>query len=471
MARENQGLQIALIIFVMLTLILGVTSFLFFKHAEDAEARAKINEQNARVEEGKARAMAEENQWLKQKIGFAVTEDREEIEPQVAQDMQAYAAAFPEDTHTYRQVLARLFETLQATQTDLVAARRELQQQNDRFAAHQQSIAPQIQQHAQRADQLAQEMAAERARHKEEYDRIAADKAALAQQLQEARKQSTAAVAEVQEKLQAASQEVIKLRQLVDRKDEVIRSVTTETVDVPDGEIRWVNQREGTVWINLGRADGLRRQVTFSVYPADLTNLTQAVKKGSIEVTRILGDQVAEARIVEDQISNPIMPGDKIHTPLWNAGEQLRFALAGFIDIDNDGRSDQDEIRSLITMNGGIVDCEMDPKTGERTGQITVNTRYLVVGEAPKDNPQLIDSWSKMHGDAQRLGVRLMSVSELLQRMGWRPRVKAVAYGPGMNPEDFRPQLPEGGQRVSTGNVSELFRPRTPPAPGRGGAY
>ena len=31
MARENQGLQIALIVFVMLTIILGVTTYLFFR--------------------------------------------------------------------------------------------------------------------------------------------------------------------------------------------------------------------------------------------------------------------------------------------------------------------------------------------------------------------------------------------------------------------------------------------------------
>ena len=30
MARENQGLQIALIIFVMLTIVLGVTTFIFY---------------------------------------------------------------------------------------------------------------------------------------------------------------------------------------------------------------------------------------------------------------------------------------------------------------------------------------------------------------------------------------------------------------------------------------------------------
>jgi len=35
MARENQGLQIFLISFIMLTIILGVTTFLFYKQAEE----------------------------------------------------------------------------------------------------------------------------------------------------------------------------------------------------------------------------------------------------------------------------------------------------------------------------------------------------------------------------------------------------------------------------------------------------
>ena len=39
MARENQGLQIALIVFVMFTIILGVTTFMFSKEYSKAEAR------------------------------------------------------------------------------------------------------------------------------------------------------------------------------------------------------------------------------------------------------------------------------------------------------------------------------------------------------------------------------------------------------------------------------------------------
>ena len=40
MARENQGLQVALIIFFMLTIILGVTTFIFFRQYEEADKKA-----------------------------------------------------------------------------------------------------------------------------------------------------------------------------------------------------------------------------------------------------------------------------------------------------------------------------------------------------------------------------------------------------------------------------------------------
>ena len=39
-ARENQGLQIALIIFVMLTIILSVTTFLFYRNFKGAQLEA-----------------------------------------------------------------------------------------------------------------------------------------------------------------------------------------------------------------------------------------------------------------------------------------------------------------------------------------------------------------------------------------------------------------------------------------------
>ena len=152
--------------------------------------------------------------------------------------------------------------------------------------------------------------------------------------------------------------------------------------EVADGRISWVNQN-GTVWINLGTADSLRRQVTFSVFDADLHDAAKASKKGSIEVTRLLGDHMAEARITNDDPTNPILTGDNIYSQIWHRGKKLHFALTGVIDIDGDGQSDMQLARDLIELNGGVVDAYLDDD-GKVQGEITANTRYLVSGEAPE---------------------------------------------------------------------------------------
>ena len=40
MARESQGLQVLLIVFVMLTVVLGVTTYLYSKRADEATKAA-----------------------------------------------------------------------------------------------------------------------------------------------------------------------------------------------------------------------------------------------------------------------------------------------------------------------------------------------------------------------------------------------------------------------------------------------
>ena len=51
MARENQGLQIALIIFVMLTIILGVTTYLFFRQLRRGRQQGHTSQADANDQE------------------------------------------------------------------------------------------------------------------------------------------------------------------------------------------------------------------------------------------------------------------------------------------------------------------------------------------------------------------------------------------------------------------------------------
>ncbi len=47
-------------------------------------------------------------------------------------------------------------------------------------------------------------------------------------------------------------------------------------------------------------------------------------------------------RILEDDVSNIIVPGDLVLTPAWAPGRQIHFAIAGFVDLTDDDKSDLD---------------------------------------------------------------------------------------------------------------------------------
>jgi hypothetical protein len=236
-------------------------------------------------------------------------------------------------------------------------------------------------------------------------------------------------------------------RQLTQAKEEL--NVTRKTsFEVPHGRIVAVNQTGRFVTISLGSADGLRAQVSFSVYPKDVTGVQHADQKARIEVTRVLEEHLAEARIVEDSLTNPIVRGDVIYTPTWRPGRKVHFAIGGIIDLNDDGRSDLDLVRSVIEMNGGVIDAELQ-EDGTMTGAMSVTTRFMVLGEPPteRDNPEFTKNYSAMKDDSQRYGVEVLKIEQFLDLMGWKPDLETIDLG--RNASELR----------------DTFRPRRPPQP------
>lgn len=473
MARENQGLQIALIIFVILTIVLGVTTFIFFKQGEDADIRARQAEDSARQKDDLARNVLEENSRLKALMGIADTLKIDEVSDEVNKDLNTYAANFRGEPRGYRQALAYLFQTIQDRAVELEVAKVEIQELKDRIPLLEAAKAKQVAQHDQRAQGIQKELTTVQDTARKERDRIMSDAATAKDVVKQTREQSAQNVQQVNRKLDDTNKRVQALVTIVQDQSKKLGDLQRGTFDVADGEIRWVNQRNRIVWINRGRADSLPRQTSFAVYPADATALGHDVVKASIEVTQILGDHLAEARIVDDSSTNPIMPGDKIHTPVWSPGAQRRFALAGFLDATGDGRDDLQLVKNLISSNGGVVDAFADSE-GKREGQVTVNTRYLVLGATPdeKGNPRAIQAYTNLVRECERVGIQTIPLGQFLEMMGWKNRAPVERLGDGATPPALRPRSADGVPRTSTGSVTELFRPRTPPrAVSGGGAY
>ncbi len=462
MARENQGLQIALIVFVMLTIILGVTTYLFFRQWDEADTRAKTNLANQQKSASEAANFSKELDELKHMVGLA---KQDKADASFADDMKKYGNGYPEVSHFYRPLLEKMQKTIDEGKDALAVAKTKIAKLEEDFRVREANKEPQMKTFEEERDKAKQELASEQDKLKSDRDRISQDAAKLNAELASTRKAAEASVATREQKIKDVGKQIERLRNINSKLSGDVEKLTSESFEGALGDIRWVNQRTGTVWINLGRADNLQRQVTFGVYPADASKMAGGSKKASIEVTQILGDHLAEARVFDDKIADPIVPGDKIYTPVWVPNEKRHFALAGVMDLDHDGKNDVQTVRDIIAMNGGVVDAYID-NSGKLHGAITANTRYLVVGEKPTEKGQssVRDAFTQIQTEAKFYGVQEVQIEDLLMRMGWKNQMNVVQFGAGAKARDFAAKPDGDVQKKSIGSVSEVFKDRVPPA-------
>jgi hypothetical protein len=223
----------------------------------------------------------------------------------------------------------------------------------------------------------------------------------------------------------------------------------------PDGHIMRVDQRLRMVWIDVGRADGLLRQTSFAVYDHNENGSGTTKPKGRIEVINV-EEHMSTARILEDFPSNPIINGDVIETPAWSPGQRIHFALALKMDINNDGVDDYDLVKSIITMNGGVIDAELRPD-GTRHGNIDPNTRYFVVGERPNETTtkEVQNRFNEFDTDRFNLSIPKLPVKDLLAMMGWKAEERTVELAGHRGGAVGQAQ----GKKAATGKAGDAAAP------------
>ena len=436
-SRESQGLQVALILFVMVTVVLAVTTYLYFSAAERERQKAEAAEARARQSDDTVNSLEFQNQIFRHVLGYEMRNrdelnsivqslqdtSREEMEQALAdfqQDMRVYGVGFQDQVLNYRTLPSHLLAVVNdknsklaeadRLQAELVAERNRIQETEERRLAKVQAELVSTQ----------QELRAEREKFNRERQRILETSEELAALVPEKEQELNRVRSEAASRIDGLQKETQQNQVMIAALQERLEDRREETFEEADGEVTWVDQNSQMVWINLGSADGLRRQMTFSVYDRRHTGVATAPIKARIEVTRVMEPRLAEARILEDNLSDPIMQGDIVYSPSFRRGQRTHFALVGIMDITGDGRSDLERVKSLITANNGVVDAELQPD-GTIVGQMTSTTQFLVRGEAPTDrsNERLMQGYSEMVGEATRQGIQSMTLDNLLDRMGY----------------------------------------------------
>ncbi|MDB4634418.1 hypothetical protein OAG76_03330, partial [Rubripirellula sp.] len=254
------------------------------------------------------------------------------------------------------------------------------------------------------------------------------------------------------------TQKAGQLQGTIDTQKFQLNELRSDQFETTQGEVRYVVRGGNITTINLGSADALRPGITFGVIDADETRLKDAKVKATIQVTQIQGPHLAQARVVAfPEIRNPIIPGDKIFSPFWAPGRVIKIALAGDIDIDGDGRPDNDALKGQIRAAGATVAAEVTP-AGSVSGKLDATIRFMVVGDDPElgngvgedddNNIAQIAAMGRIRAKASELGLTIIPAWKLQSYLRTLNDTLTTPLGSATRGDDFPPEPYVKGNRL-----------------------
>jgi len=253
-----------------------------------------------------------------------------------------------------------------------------------------------------------------------------------------------------------------------------IKQVEISDFEQPRGKIIRVDTAGTSAYINLGSADAVKPQLTFSVFsPGGYKATTE--RKGSLEVVNVISDHLSMCRVTEQgaPTRDPILGGDQLFNPAWTPGLREHVAIAGLIDMTGDGRDGTLEFVKVLEKQGVIVDAYLDSRDIAVKGKgITRQTSYLIKGETPdfggqeniregderqKKRMDVMGEVGTMIENANKLGVTTVTARRYMALMGVKlPRTPASASD--WNTYTFKPAAaaPAGGAAAPPGGEPKM---------------
>jgi len=245
MTRENQGLQVALIVFVMLTIVLGVTGLVFFNQCDDARRGQENALREAEQYRAAARSLQEESEQLREVIGGSPTEKLASIQQRFARDVQAHAASYPRENCHYRNIVQYLADTLRARNSELAAVRAENLDWKAKYEGQEAVRRRAAARYRQAAAQAHDELLTLHRITREHDTQAVRQREDLAAQLAEARKGAHHTAADLEARIDSLNERYVRLMQALAELKRLYDAEKDPFVS-PDGRIRKVNQRART---------------------------------------------------------------------------------------------------------------------------------------------------------------------------------------------------------------------------------
>jgi hypothetical protein len=507
-SSKPTGVHYALVFFVLLSIVSGLGWLLAYKGSNSIGELRTQNEKlkkDASSADAGLRKSLDQIALIKKLLGSGFDEVGEDTQNavSVAGDMALHIKNYGQGvaSQTYNDTVVKLFEAL-----------RNASQQRDKL---QEQLAVEVAQFEQLKSELNAQLAAEKtSRETADKSKIDADNthqeelAKREADISELKKAIASTQQEFDEYKEAMEKQAKQLEQrvqgLVGINNKLTRELEEKTrsiIDRADGAIAWVDPSSRKIWVNLGEADRLRPRTTFSVYRKDHGGVGRASKqgaagpediKGSIEITRVVDAHLSEARVLEEDLYNPMAKGDPIYSPLWNPGAGEAFSVVGILDLDGDGKSDREMFREIVATANAEIDNEVDDEGNllvngavaeEPRPKITERTKFLVKGKMPdlaasadpeeqKVIQKVLDLQRELENQARERGVRIVSLSDFLAFIGYKSQRRLFVPG-GDTPYTLKYGSRSAsteeplGSRKSTGTTSgayagdKMLKPKT----------
>jgi hypothetical protein len=492
MAREapgesKQAYIIALVFFVLLTIILGVTTWLGYSGQKQLEADKKKADENATAVTGQRDAALAQLAALKLAVGIKDVKPEDLLgnpkKPEgddLVKKWLGNLVRWDESQGKPQRSMIELLATAQesvkqregALQTSEAKAKEEAQHSEELLTAERAKTAKQQQE----ITRLQGQVKEERDSHTQAFKDQSKLYASVRDEKEKLRKDQEDQKDDLQKKIDKLTKTKSDLQKNLDRFTKAQKQEDYIAYEKPLGKIAAIDPRGSYAYINLGSADHVKPQLTFSVFSGTESYRQGQEPKASLEVIRAVGPHESEVRVsnVRDEGRDPVVRGDLIYNPAWSPTLKQHIAIAGIIDITGDGRDSTPEVVRNLKRQNIVVDAYLDVHDASVHGEITRQTNYFIMGETPSldatagieqaasMNEKKRDVALRMHEmeDTARLkGVAIVSARRFLLLIGY-PMPRTVAK-PDYIEEGVKevPQDPGARPQPSGGDAGKAKRP------------
>lgn len=405
---QKQILTISLVLFVILCLILGLTTFLGYSGQGDYEKEVKdlkVQLREVRKERDQQTLVAS---IFKSMTGYGDKKDSDNI----AGSMKEHKAVFDKEIDKHKNYVQ--WDAAKNEPAGLTYAL-QIDDFKKKLAAAERSKGDCENQGKANRDNYEKEIAAARQAAADLDKKLKETSAKIDMALGDKNKEYDDAIKKLMEALpneeklrqQIVTLENDKAKVLADLKrafadmdlklkklEEKIPQVDLLGYDQPKGKVITVDRGQTIVYLNLGSDDLIKPGLTFSVFGQGEYKAT-AERKASVEVVNVTDKHMCMARVTEikNAARKPIITGDLLYNPAWTPGLRDHVAIAGMIDLNSDGRDGTAEFVKALEKQGVIVDVWLDLKELQLKGalrKIGPKTSYLIIGDQPELDKQLV---------------------------------------------------------------------------------